>query len=632
EQGISKMEKMLGVDNIYESHGMETVHHLESALKAKALFTKDKDYVIKDNEVIIIDEFTGRMMPGRRYSEGLHQAIEAKEGVEVQRESMTLATVTFQNYFRMYNKLAGMTGTAATEAEEMAKIYNLDVTVIPTNKPFIRQDMRDRIYKNYRGKLKAIVKEIKERHEKGQPILVGTISIEKNEELSQLLEKAGIPHQLLNAKFHEKEAEIIAQAGRKGAVTVATNMAGRGVDIVLGGTPFNQEKYEEVIKLGGLHVLGTERHESRRIDNQLRGRSGRQGDIGSSQFYISMEDDLMRIFGSDRMKNIMDKLGLGEDIPIENKIISNSIESAQKKVEGHNFDIRKHLVEYDDIINKHRQVIYNSRQQLLEIFSDRDHKSEKTSQDIVLEYVSQEIENVVSFHTLGDKSRSDFNPKEILETIKSIFPLETAEENKIKDFFDNLRKNNSHENRDQLIEYVIAIAQEKYGKLRDEINANMVVNDQAWTPMQVIERSVVLKSIDTLWVEHLTAMDKLRTGIGLQGYGQRDPLVEYKREAFGLFNNLIDSIRKNIVYSLYKITLKRNTVAASNNAPRPGESQKVFEEQKQGYQPFQKQVANRESHNPIKSNKPKNLEGDKIGRNDPCYCGSGKKYKRCHGA
>jgi len=632
EQGISKMEKMLGVDNIYESHGMETVHHLESALKAKALFTKDKDYVIKDNEVIIIDEFTGRMMPGRRYSEGLHQAIEAKEGVEVQRESMTLATVTFQNYFRMYNKLAGMTGTAATEAEEMAKIYNLDVTVIPTNKPFIRQDMRDRIYKNYRGKLKAIVKEIKERHEKGQPILVGTISIEKNEELSQLLEKAGIPHQLLNAKFHEKEAEIIAQAGRKGAVTVATNMAGRGVDIVLGGTPFNQEKYEEVIKLGGLHVLGTERHESRRIDNQLRGRSGRQGDIGSSQFYISMEDDLMRIFGSDRMKNIMDKLGLGEDIPIENKIISNSIESAQKKVEGHNFDIRKHLVEYDDIINKHRQVIYNSRQQLLEIFSDRDHKSEKTSQDIVLEYVSQEIENVVSFHTLGDKSRSDFNPKEILETIKSIFPLETAEENKIKDFFDNLRKNNSHENRDQLIEYVIAIAQEKYGKLRDEINANMVVNDQAWTPMQVIERSVVLRSIDTLWVEHLTAMDKLRTGIGLQGYGQRDPLVEYKREAFGLFNNLIDSIRKNIVYSLYKITLKRNTVAASNNAPRPGESQKVFEEQKQGYQPFQKQVANRESHNPIKSNKPKNLEGDKIGRNDPCYCGSGKKYKRCHGA
>lgn len=631
ENGISKMEKMLGITNIYESHGLETVHHIESALKAKTLFTKDKDYVVKENEVIIIDEFTGRMMPGRRYSEGLHQAIEAKEGVEVQRESMTLATVTFQNYFRMYKKLAGMTGTAATEAEEMAKIYNLDVTVIPTNKPFVRDDMRDRIYKNYRGKLKAIVREIKTRHEKGQPVLVGTISIEKNEELSQLLTKAGIPHQLLNAKFHEKEAEIIAQAGRKGAVTVATNMAGRGVDIVLGGTPFDQQRYEEVLSFGGLHVLGTERHESRRIDNQLRGRSGRQGDVGSSQFYISMEDDLMRIFGSDRMKNVMDKLGIAEDTPIENKIISNSIESAQKKVEGHNFDIRKHLVEYDDVINKHRQVIYNSRQQLLEIFSDKEHTKEKTSQEIVLEYVGQEIENVISFHTLGDKNKSDFNPSEIIETLKSIFTLENSEENKIKDFLSHIHKNNSHDTRDQLIAYIISIAKEKYLKLSDDINTHVASNDPLLKPMEIIERSIVLRSIDTLWVEHLTAMDKLRTGIGLQGYGQRDPLVEYKREAFGLFNNLIDSIRKNIVYSIYKITLQRNTVAAKNNGPKPGESQKVFEEHKQGYQPFQKQVANRETHNPIQSNKPKNLAGDKIGRNDPCYCGSGKKYKKCHG-
>lgn len=629
ENGIAKMEKALGVDNIYESHGMETVHHIESALKAKTLFTKDKDYVVKDNEVIIIDEFTGRMMPGRRYSEGLHQAIEAKEGVEVQRESMTLATVTFQNYFRMYNKLAGMTGTAATEAEEMAKIYNLDVTVIPTNKPFVRDDMRDRIYKNYRGKLKAIVREIKARHDKGQPVLVGTISIEKNEELGKLLEKEGIPHNLLNAKFHEKEAEIIAQAGRRGAVTVATNMAGRGVDIILGGAPYDKAKYEEVIKLGGLHVLGTERHESRRIDNQLRGRSGRQGDVGSSQFYISMEDDLMRVFGSDRMKNMMDRLGIAEDMPIENKIISNSIESAQKKVEGHNFDIRKHLVEYDDIINKHRQVIYKSRQQLLEIFSGKEHKNERGSQDIVLDYVQQEIESVVSFHTLGEKNTGDYSPKEILETIKSIFILEPPEENKIRDLLDNNNKNNSHDNRDKLIEYIFAIGKDKYIKLSEEINANVEINDTTWTPMQLIERSIVLKSIDTLWVEHLTAMDKLRTGIGLQGYGQRDPLVEYKREAFGLFNNLIDSIRKKIVYSVFKITIKRNTVGSG---PRPGESQKVFEEQKQGYQPFQKQVAKRDAQQPIVSNRPKDAEGNKVGRNDPCPCGSGKKYKRCHGA
>ncbi|MDP2812542.1 MAG: preprotein translocase subunit SecA, partial [bacterium] len=432
EEGIKKMEKMLGVDNIYESHGIETVHHLEQSLKAKTLFARDRDYVIKDGEIIIIDEFTGRMMPGRRYSEGLHQAIEAKEGVNVQKESMTLATITFQNYFRMYKKLAGMTGTAATEAEEMAKIYNLDVTVVPTNKDFIRNDRKDKIYQNTRGKLKSIVKEISARHKSGQPVLVGTISIDKNEELGALLEKAGIPHQLLNAKFHEKEAEIIAQAGHKGAVTVATNMAGRGVDIILGGTPYNKDKYEEIIKLGGLHVMGTERHESRRIDNQLRGRAGRQGDPGSSQFYISMEDDLMRIFGSDRMKNMMSALGIAEDTAIENKIISNSIESAQKKVEGHNFDIRKHLVEYDDVINKHRQVIYKIRQDLLGLFSDKEHKTEKSSQDIVLDYIFAEIENIISFHTLVEKNNGDFDPKEIIETLRSIFPIDSVEEEKIK--------------------------------------------------------------------------------------------------------------------------------------------------------------------------------------------------------
>ena len=627
EEGIKKMEKALGVDNIYDSHGMETVHHLESALKAKTLFIKDRDYVVKDNEVIIIDEFTGRMMPGRRYSEGLHQAIEAKEGVEVQRESMTLATITFQNYFRMYDKLSGMTGTAATEAEEMAKIYNMDVTVIPTNKPFARNDMGDRIYKNRRGKIKAIVREIKERHEAGQPVLVGTISIEKNEELATFLDKAGVPYQLLNAKFHEKEAEIIAQAGRKGAVTVATNMAGRGVDIILGGTPYNKDQYEEIKSLGGLHVLGTERHESRRIDNQLRGRAGRQGDPGSSQFYISMEDDLMRVFGSDRMKSIMDRLGIAEDTPIENKMISNSIESAQKKVEGHNFDIRKHLVEYDDVINKHRQVIYNSRQELLEIFSDKEHKSETTSQDIVLDYIDKEIENVVSFHTLGEKNNGDFDPKEILETLHSIFKLENDEEQKVRELLESNRKDHSHESRDKLIAYIQEIAKTKYLALTDDINNNVDIADKTWTPMQLIERGVVLRSIDSLWVEHLTAMDKLRTGIGLQGYGQRDPLVEYKREAFNLFNNLLDAIRKQIVYSIYKVNLARTPVSA----PRAGEAQKNFDEQKSGYSAYAKQVQNRDDQGPIKTSKPRDDEGHKIGRNDPCWCGSGKKYKKCHG-
>jgi preprotein translocase subunit SecA len=367
DAGISKMEKALGVDNIYSASGMETVHHIEQALKARTLFQRDKHYVVKDGEILIVDEFTGRLMQGRRYSEGLHQAIEAKEGVAIQRENKTMATITIQNYFRLYKKLAGMTGTAATEAEELNKIYGLEVTTIPTNKEMIRQDLPDRIYKTENGKFTAVINEVKERHAKGQPILIGTISIEKNELLGMLLEREGIPFHLLNAKQHEKEAEVLAQAGVKGAVTIATNMAGRGVDIKLGGIPFNQEKYEEIVALGGLHVIGTERHESRRIDNQLRGRAGRQGDPGSSQFYVSMDDDLLRVFGSDRMKSIMNALGLPEDVAIENGMISKSIESAQKKVEGNNFDIRKHLVEYDDVINKQREYIYRERQAILDL-------------------------------------------------------------------------------------------------------------------------------------------------------------------------------------------------------------------------------------------------------------------------
>jgi len=630
EEGIKKMEKLLGVENIYESHGIETVHHMEQALKAKTLFQKDKDYVVKDNEVIIIDEFTGRMMPGRRYSEGLHQAIEAKEGVEVQRESMTLATITFQNYFRMYEKLSGMTGTAATEAEEMAKIYSLDVTVIPTNKPFARNDMKDRIYKNERGKLKAIVREIQERHEKGQPVLVGTISIEKNEELGKYLEKSGIPHSLLNAKFHEKEAEIIAQAGRKGAVTVATNMAGRGVDIILGGTPYDKEKFEEIKSLGGLHVLGTERHESRRIDNQLRGRAGRQGDPGSSQFYISMEDNLMRIFGSDRMKAIMDRLGIADDAPIENNMISKSIESAQKKVEGHNFDIRKHLVEYDDVINKHRQVIYKSRQNILESLEKADNSEEaKNSENLIKEYIAQEVEKIVSFHTMGDKNAGDFNPQEIVETIRSMFPLSVEEEDKIKKLAEESTRSNSHDARTAVIDYIIELSNQRYENLRNQINGNVqLTENEPHTAMQLIERSIILKSVDTLWVEHLTAMDKLRTGIGLQGYGQRDPLVEYKREAYNLFNQLLDSIRQQVVYSIFKIGLAQNMA----NKATQQQQQKQFNEQKSGFSAFNKQVEDRDAANqPLETSKPRDEFGGKVGRNDPCPCGSGKKYKKCHG-
>ena len=630
EEGIKKMETALGIDNIYEGQGLDTVHHLEQALRAKTLYLRDRDYVVKENEVMIIDEFTGRMMPGRRYSEGLHQAIEAKEGVEVQRESRTLATITFQNYFRLYQKLAGMTGTAATEAEEMAKIYNLEVTVIPTNKPFIRQDLADRIYRSERGKFKAIIREIQARHDQGQPILVGTISIEKNELLGQMLEKAAIPHNLLNAKQHEKEAQIIAQAGQKGAVTVATNMAGRGVDIILGGSPFDPTKYQQIKALGGLLVLGTERHESRRIDNQLRGRSGRQGDPGDSQFYISMEDDLTRIFGSDRMKNIMTRLGIAEDTAIENKLISNSIESAQKKVEGHNFDIRKHLVEYDDVINKHRQVIYKNRQKILDFFAgkiDEIGEGLKSSGDLVLDYIRQEISTVVSFHTLSQKNQGDFNPSEILETIKTIFPLTLEETSQASKLIEANQKQNGHGERAEVIDFFYKLASEKYRVLTNEINSSVELPDKIWTAMQLIERGLVLRSIDSLWVEHLTAMDKLRTGIGLQGYGQRDPLVEYKRESYNLFNELLDAIRKQIVYSVFKIRL-----AQKMTAPTAQPIVQKFSEQKAGYTPFKKEVEDRAQANQVLPSKPRDEGGHKIGRNDPCWCGSGKKYKKCHGA
>ncbi|MEK7122415.1 MAG: preprotein translocase subunit SecA, partial [Patescibacteria group bacterium] len=483
DEGLGKMEQALGIDNIYTPEHVTLVHHIEQALRAYALFKRDRDYVVREGEVIIVDEFTGRMMHGRRYSEGLHQAIEAKEGVKVQRESQTYATITFQNYFRMYEKLSGMTGTAATEAEEFSKIYKLEVVTVPTHRQTVRKDLSDRIYKNEMAKYTAAAVEIKNRHARGQPVLVGTISIQKNELLGQLLEREGIPHTVLNAKNHEREGEIIAQAGRKGAVTIATNMAGRGVDIILGGNPPDDEDAAAVREAGGLHVIGTERHESRRIDNQLRGRSGRQGDPGSTQFFLSLEDDLMRIFGSDRIKGLMERYQFPDDMPIEHGMISKAIEEAQKKVEGHNFDTRKHVVEYDDVINKHREIIYKRRHDILEEFNreitpvvpnptepeEESHVEKKTLKQMILDMVEREIEHVVMFHTQSDDEEA-WNIQEIYEVAHTIFPL-TADDRKSLDDISRTAGDklaDAHA-RTKIIDHLLSIAQREYHQLETRI-------------------------------------------------------------------------------------------------------------------------------------------------------------------
>ena len=656
ENGITKMEKFLGMENIYTEGGISEVHHIEQALRAHALFKRDRDYVVsaqggsasggKDGEVIIIDEFTGRMMFGRRYSEGLHQAIEAKENVEVQRESRTLATITFQNYFRLFDKLAGMTGTAFTEAEEFAKIYGLDVTVIPTNKAMIRQDLPDRIYKNEEAKFKAIVKEIKEKQEKGQPVLIGTISIEKNELLGQFLQREGIEPQILNAKQHEKEAQIIAQAGKVGSVTVATNMAGRGVDIKLGGDPFDPQEEKKVKELGGLFILGTERHESRRIDNQLRGRGGRQGDPGQSQFYVSLDDDLMRIFGAEKVKKVMETLKVPDDMPIENRMISKSLEAAQKKVEGYHFDTRKHLVEYDDVLNKHRETIYKKRRDVL--------KGEGLK-DQVLTQIQNKIQEVVKFHT-ADNNESTWNLEEIYEVVNTIFPVSSEVRLKLSDIADDAGTDIEDKSaRGKLAGYLFRLAVDGYNKLEKGITDALGKEDA----MRQVEKAILLRSIDTLWIEHLEAIDHLRTGIGLRGYGQRDPLVEYKREAFQLFKDLIAVIRKQVVYSIYKVGVASKLApsmmeqaqgltfrapaktgdgsssviaqaAAATGSPRfarlDSESKRAGEA---GKTPQQKEAEARASQAPIDDKT--HYQGQKVGRNDPCPCGSGKKFKKCHG-
>lgn len=614
--GIKKMEKWLGVDNIYAEGGMTMAHHMEQALRAKALFKRDRDYVVENNEVIIVDEFTGRKMPGRRYSEGLHQAIEAKEKVEIQRESQTMATVTFQNYFRMYGKISGMTGTAVTEAEEFGKIYKLEVVVIPTNKSNRRHDFPDRIYKTEKAKYEAIVKAVKELQAKGQPVLIGTISVEKNEELGLYLEREGVKHEILNAKNHEREGEIIAQAGRPGAVTLATNMAGRGVDIILGGNPPDKELSEKTREAGGLFVIGTERHESRRIDNQLRGRSARQGDPGETQFYLSTEDDLMRIFAGERLKSVMQRLKIPDDMPIEQGTITRLIESAQKKVEGFHFDTRKHLLEYDDVINRHREVIYGKRRDLLENY-EAEKKAlsekkipEKTLRAMIMEIIEAEFEQIISFHT-NSEDRSDWNMQEIAETTSTIYPISKEEKEKIMSFNNpSGEKMDAVEEREKLVHYLLDLTRKKY----DEYLVKKINNSEI---LLEVEKSVLLRSIDNLWVDHLVAIDYLRTGIGLRGYGQRDPLVEYKRETYRMFSELLNLIQKEVVYTIFKVSV------GIEMAPS------VMEK---GNLQFQGAKKSADAEPQKLSSKSTNSDGSEIGRNDPCPCGSGKKYKKCHGA
>lgn len=578
DEGIKKFEGWLGVENIYAEGGLRVIHHIEQALKAEVLFKRDKEYLVENGEVIIIDEFTGRKMQGRRYSEGLHQAIEAKEKLAIREESRTLATITFQNYFRMYKKLSGMTGTAATEEDEFRSIYGLDVLIIPTNKTAQRIDRPDRIYKTEMAKIKAIAEKIKECQQKGQPILIGTISVEKNEVLSQYLVANGIKHEILNAKNHEREGEIIAEAGKRSAVTLATNMAGRGVDIKLGGALATEKEYSEIVAAGGLFVLGTERHESRRIDNQLRGRSGRQGDPGETQFFVSTEDDLMRIFAGDRMKSVMTTLKVPDDMPIEQGMISRMLENAQKKVEAHHFDIRKHLLSYDDILNKQRQVIYKRRKQILEIHagtgtevlapevkateSDQEAgveiPSAKTLKEIISQMIESEIEMIVSFHTSSsvneNSEHSDgWEMNAIYEAVHALFPLAESDKQALQKFNPSESKLDNVEAKEEMVKFLLAKAQAEYERLETQVKSTQGVAEEGEKLMREIEKNVLLRAIDMLWVDHLVEMDYLRTGIGLRGYGQRDPLIEYKRESFALFNALQTNLQKEVVYTFFKV-------------------------------------------------------------------------------
>jgi len=596
EQGSQKAEKLLGIDNLYDPSNIQTVHHINQAIRAHYFFKKDVDYVVKDGKIVIVDEFTGRLLEGRRWSDGLHQAIEAKEGLKIEAENQTLATITFQNYFRMYKKLAGMTGTADTEASEFAEIYNLEVVVIPTHKPMIRQDYPDAVYKTEKAKYEAVVREIEECYKAGRPVLVGTTSIEKSELISKMLKKKGVPHNVLNAKYHDKEAEIVAQAGRIGAVTIATNMAGRGTDILLGGNPeflaremlsgkdYTEEEYKKalekareickkehdrVVSLGGLHIIGTERHESRRIDNQLRGRAGRQGDPGSSRFYLSLEDELLRLFGGERLQSLMHFLKIEDDTPIENKMVSKAIENAQKRVEAHNFDIRKHLLKYDDVMNSQRKEIYSFRKEVLE--SD-------SLKDKVFELLEIEIDEMVDFYLAQENEGIE----KLKEQLSARFDIEVDLSDKSKD---------------EIKEYLLKTLKEAYENKEQKIGKEL---------MRDVEKMIFLHVIDTKWKDHLLGIDHIKEGIGLRGYAQKDPLVEYKKEAFELFEEMSRNIISDILTRLFKIQIKEESQV------KVARTQKIQRSDGDG------------ARRPLE--KPK-----KIGRNDPCPCGSGKKYKKCCG-
>jgi len=591
--GVKKIESWLKTENLYED--FQLAHHLDQALKAQYLYLKDRDYVVKDNEVVIVDTFTGRLMPGRRYSEGLHQAIEAKEKVPIQKESKTLATITFQNYFRLYQKLAGMSATVMTEAEEFFKIYALDSVAVPTHKPVVRIDHADRVYKNQRAKWKAITDEIEELQKIGQPVLAGTTSVEKNELLSSLLKRKGVEHEVLNAKNHEREAEIVAQAGQKGAVTIATNMAGRGTDIKIS---------DEVRELGGLFVIGTERHEARRIDNQLRGRSGRQGDPGASRFYVALDDDLMRIFNGDKIAGLMTRFNLPEDVPIEAGIVSKSIESSQKKVETHNFDIRKHLVEYDDVINKQREIIYARRRRLL---MDEDLESSAVKEKIMQAFETywlQLAQNMVTF--------SEQTAEEVLAEIKAIVPLSSDEARKVQDDLEDLTEHGI----DDFVQSITEHTHTRYAAREAEIGMSL---------FRQIERSLMLSTIDVKWMEHIDALDELRYGVRLRAYGQRDPLIEFKNEAFGMFEQLLQDIDYTVMTRIFRVQLVQPLVQQEQELLEDARTEhKQLEQFHIEHQPQQSAAPEQVSHEPIVK-----TEQEKIGRNDPCWCGSGKKYKHC---
>jgi preprotein translocase subunit SecA len=625
EQGIATCERLLNVDNLYDPQHINVLHHIQQALRAHALFRRDVDYMVKDGQVVIVDEFTGRLMPGRRWSDGLHQAVEAKEGVRIERENQTLATITFQNYFRMYEKLAGMTGTAETEAEEFAKIYRLDVTVIPTNRALIRVNQPDVVYKTEREKFNAVVEDIIERNQKGQPVLVGTVSIEKSEQLSKLLKKRGVRHEVLNAKYHEREAEIVAQAGREGAVTIATNMAGRGTDILLGGNPdflakevlrkkglepataaaadrqaaleealqITQPEHERVVALGGLHIVGTERHEARRVDNQLRGRSGRQGDPGSSRFYLSLEDDLLRIFGSQRIQGIMERLGMQEGEPIEHKLVTRAIATAQKRVETHHYEIRKHLLEYDDVMNKQREIIYGMRRQILD---------GESQADTIAEWIDDVAVATLDAYATHDVHPEDWDFAALGEALHRQFDVRVPP-----------ARFTEVASREGLDEVVAAAVRDRYAARERELGPDL---------LRALERHEMMIVIDQQWKDHLLSIDHLKEGIGLRGYGQRDPLTEYKKEAFDLFQDMVERVKAAVVERLFKVQLVRDAPMELPAVTAWADARESRGELPQG--PGRTAAPAPRPQAPVRT-----PGGEKVGRNDPCPCGSGKKYKKC---